>query len=77
MKPLRIKLKPTVAHDTNALREEKLPRLAYSINETALMLGLSEKTIRRLIDRQKLKANKSLRHIRISRTEINRFLESE
>lgn len=55
----------------------KLPRLAYSIHETAMMLGISDKTVRRLIDRGKLRANKSLRHIRISKTAIERFLESE
>jgi excisionase family DNA binding protein len=54
-----------------------LPRLAFSIHETALMLGVCDKTIRRLIDRRKLKANRCLRHIRISRAEIYRFLEDE
>jgi hypothetical protein len=28
-----------------------LPRLAFSVRETALMLGVCEKTVRRLLDR--------------------------
>ena len=51
-------------------------RLAMSVRETAMALGLSDKTIRRLIDRGLLRASRSLRHILIPRTEIDRFLKS-
>ncbi|MCW5557810.1 MAG: helix-turn-helix domain-containing protein [Verrucomicrobiae bacterium] len=51
-------------------------RLAYSVRETAAALGVSEKTIRRLIDRGLLRVSRSLRHILIPRAEIDRFLRS-
>lgn len=49
-------------------------RLALSVRETASVLGVSEKTIRRLIDRRLLRVSRSLRHILIPRSEIERFL---
>jgi len=52
------------------------PRLAYSVKETAALLGLSEKTVRRLIDRGLLKASRALRHLLIPKKEIDRFLEA-
>jgi excisionase family DNA binding protein len=52
-----------------------LPRLAYSVREAADLLGVSEKSIRRLIDRGLLKASRALRHLLIPRKEIERFLE--
>jgi len=54
----------------------KLPRLAYSIKETAKIIGVSEKSVRRLIDRGILKSSKALRHIRITHAEIERFLKA-
>ena len=51
------------------------PRLAYSVRETAEMLGVSEKTIRRLVARGMLRPSKALRHLRIPRSEIERFLK--
>ena len=50
-------------------------RLAFSVKETAAMLGLSEKTIRRLIARGLLRPSRALRHLLISKKEIERFLE--
>ncbi|MCC6235290.1 MAG: helix-turn-helix domain-containing protein [Verrucomicrobiales bacterium] len=49
--------------------------MAYSVRETAELLGVSEKTIRRLIYRKLLRASRALRHILIPRTEIDRFLK--
>jgi len=49
-------------------------RLAYSVNETAAMLGISEKSVRRLVARGLLRSSKALRHLLIARTEIERFL---
>ena len=51
------------------------PRLAFSVRETAEALGVSEKTIRRLIDRQLLNPSRALRHLLISKKEVERFLE--
>jgi excisionase family DNA binding protein len=50
------------------------PRLAYTVKETAQMLGISEKSVRRLIDRGLLRTSKALRHLLIPRSEIERFL---
>ena len=56
--------------------EIKLPRLAYSVAESAQMLNLSEKTILRLIQRNLLKASKALRHKRITARSLQEFLEN-
>lgn len=50
-------------------------RLAFSVKEAAEILGVSEKTIRRLINRRLLRASRALRHLLIPRKEIERFLE--
>lgn len=52
-----------------------LPRIAYSIKEVAQMLGVCQRTVRRLIARGLLKPSKALRHIRISANELERFLK--
>ena len=49
-------------------------RLAYSLKETAAMLGICEKSVRRLIHRGLIRPCRALRHILIPRTEIERFL---
>jgi excisionase family DNA binding protein len=53
---------------------KSLPKLAYSVKETAEMLGVSDKSVFRLIDRGLLKSSLALRHKRIPRAEIERFL---
>jgi excisionase family DNA binding protein len=55
-------------------RSSAPPRLAFTVNETAEILSVSPKTIRRLISRRLLRASRALRHLRISKTEIERFL---
>ena len=50
------------------------PRLAYSVQETARMLGVCDKSVRRLILRGLLRPSRALRHILIPRDEIERFL---
>jgi len=50
------------------------PKLAVKISEAAAMLSLSENSVRRLIDREKLRAVRDLRHILIPMSEIERFL---
>jgi excisionase family DNA binding protein len=54
----------------------ELPRLAYSVADTAFMLGVSEKSVRRLIDRNLLQASRALRHIRITKHSLDQFLAS-
>ena len=49
-------------------------RLALSISETADLLGVSDKSVRRLIDRGLIRPSRALRHLRIPRWEIDRFL---
>ena len=50
------------------------PRLAYSVQETARMLGVCDKSIRRPILRGLLRPSRALRHILVSKQEIDRFL---
>lgn len=53
-----------------------LPRLAFSLHETADMLGLSYITVYRLVQRGKLKATGQLRTKLIAKNEIDRFLSA-
>ena len=50
-------------------------RLAFSVRETARILGVSEKTVRRLVNRKLLRASRALRHLLIPAKEIQRFLD--
>ncbi len=50
-------------------------RLAFSVQETAQILGVSDKTVRRLVTRGLLRSSKALRHLLIPRSEIDRFLK--
>ncbi len=52
----------------------RIPRLAFSIKETAKVLGVSEKTVRRLVYRRLLHPSRALRHLLISQKEVERFL---
>lgn len=54
--------------------ESGFQRLAFTIKETAEILGVSTPTVYRLISRQLLKSSKALRHKLIPRSEIERFL---
>jgi len=49
-------------------------RLAYSIQETAQMLGVCDKSVRRLILRGLLRPSRALRHLLIPKDELDRFL---
>jgi len=55
--------------------ESHLLRIAFGVGEAATILGVSEKTVRRLISRGLLRPSRALRHLLISRKEIDRFLE--
>jgi excisionase family DNA binding protein len=50
-------------------------RLAFSMRETADILGVSYSTVHRLIQRGLLRSSLALRHKIISRAEIERFLK--
>jgi len=50
-------------------------RLAFSVKEAAEILGVSEKSVRRLIIRGLLRPSRALRHLLIPRKELERFLE--
>jgi excisionase family DNA binding protein len=52
----------------------ELPRLAFSTQETAQVLGLSLTTIRRLIRKGRLRTVRGIRHRMIPRSEIDRLL---
>jgi excisionase family DNA binding protein len=55
--------------------EDRDFRLAFGVRETAEILGVSEKTIRRLIQRKLLRSSVALRHKLIPKKEIERFLD--
>ena len=73
---------PSPTHSEHAQKtaptidQTKHQRLAYTTNETAEMLGLSPKTVYRLIERGLLKSVGALRHKRITRAEIDRILKT-
>ena len=60
----------------NGATNSNLPRLAFTMKETSMMLGLSYISIHRLIKRGLLKSSTALRHKLISKQEIERFLKS-
>jgi hypothetical protein len=51
----------------------ELPRIAYSIEEVAQMVGLCTKSIRRLVDRGVLKKFDQIRHVRITVESLEAF----
>ena len=51
-----------------------IPRLAFTMRETAGILGVSYITVHRLLKRGKLRASDAIRNKVIPKTEIERFL---
>jgi excisionase family DNA binding protein len=51
-----------------------LPKLVYTVGETAEILKVSHKTVYRLINRKYLHAIKALRHLRITKKSLDQFL---
>lgn len=49
-------------------------RLAYSLREAALALGISESSVRRLLQRGLIRSSGALRHKLIPAFELERFL---
>ncbi len=54
-----------------------LPQLVFTAGETATLLKITEKTVYRLVARKRLVAIKSLRHLRITRASLEKFLEND
>jgi helix-turn-helix protein len=52
-----------------------ISRKAFSVRETAIALGISPISVRRLIQRGLLRPNRALRHLLIPASEIDRFLQ--
>jgi excisionase family DNA binding protein len=63
-------------NDTVVSAKPPLPKLAYSVKETAEILGINYFTVHRLIKRGLLRSSNALRHKLIPKTEIERFLSS-
>jgi len=59
---------------TTQIQAEKL---VYTLQESAALLNLSTKSIARLIQRGKLRCMSSVRHKRIPRSELTRFLKED
>jgi len=53
-----------------------LPKLLYSIPETAHMLSMDDKSVRRLLERGLLKSSKALRTKLITRESIENFIKT-
>jgi excisionase family DNA binding protein len=66
---------PSSPKKINFPENSKNKRLAYTMRETAEILGVSYITVHRLIKRGLLKNLKALRHKIIPATEIERFLK--
>lgn len=67
-------MKDILPEQTSDNASQTLPRLAYTMQETADILGVSYITVHRLLKRGHLKSCSALRHKLIPMTEIQRFL---
>lgn len=67
-------LLPMVLLNPNNCISNPLQRELLKIAEVAVMLGISQASVRRLIDRGLLKPNRSLRHLLISRDALQTFV---
>ena len=57
------------------LHDKALVRRAFSVKEVALILGISERSVRRLIARGLLKPCRALRHVRIPSEQVDELLK--
>ena len=53
---------------------DQMPQLVFTAGETAALLKVTEKTVYRLVSRQRLHAVKSLRHLRVTKKSLDAFL---
>jgi DNA-binding transcriptional MerR regulator len=63
-----------IVEDPNAPVARSVPKMAYTLSETAQALNLSTVTVRRLHRRKLLRNVKAVRHLRFTVREIERFL---
>jgi excisionase family DNA binding protein len=59
----------------NQSEKSALPKLTYTMAETAEVLGVSYITVHRLLKRGLLRSSNALRHKLIPHSEIDRFLK--
>ena len=52
-------------------------RMAYKLDEASGLLGVSASTMRRLIARGQIKSLRALRHILISKAELEKFVSQK
>lgn len=69
-------MQDNVLNQTSENASRTLPRLAYTMEETAEMLGVSYITVHRLLKRGLLRSSRAIRHKVIPASEIERFLKS-
>lgn len=77
LKPIKVSIGRVEASESEATTSQNhptLPRLAYTMRETADILGVSYITVHRLLKRGKLRASDAIRNKVIPLTEIERFL---
>jgi len=55
-------------------RDAHALRLAYKINESAALIGVSHQTIRRAITRGDIRVSRKTRHVLVPRAELERFI---
>ena len=60
-----------------ASESNQLPQLVFTAGETAALLKVTEKTVYRLVARRRLHAVKSLRHLRITRASLEKFIADD
>lgn len=70
----RIEASESEAAKSQNPHTNSLPRLAYTMQEAAEILGVSYITVHRLLKRGKLRASDAIRNKIIPHTEIERFL---
>jgi excisionase family DNA binding protein len=55
---------------------DQVPQEVFTAGETAAILKVTEKTVYRLVARQRLEAVKALRHLRITRGSLEKLLSN-
>jgi hypothetical protein len=55
--------------------DNRLPKLLYTIKDTAYLLSVSEKSVRRFLERGLLQTSKALRTKLITRESIENFIK--
>jgi len=69
-------IKPAKTGDTIKRASNQLPKLLYTIKETAYLLSVSEKSVRRFLERGLLQTSKALRTKLITRESIEKFVKA-